>query len=282
MHREVEDYQRIEKAIQFLGANYRQQPSLDDIARSVKLSEFHFQRLFRRWAGISPKRFVQFLTLEHAKKILEDSRSVLDAAYDSGLSGPSRLHDLFVSVEAMTPGEFKAKGAGLKIDYGYHPSPFGECFLAVTGRGICGLGFVGEPGRTQALKDFKRRWPAATFYEDERRTQAYAGRIFASTKRRGAQPVKLYLMGTNFQIKVWEALLRIPPGSLVCYEDLARQIGNPSASRAVGSAVGRNPISFLIPCHRTIRKMGMMGGYHWGITRKKAMLAWEAARRNGE
>jgi AraC family transcriptional regulator of adaptative response/methylated-DNA-[protein]-cysteine methyltransferase len=277
----VEDYQRIEKAIQFLAQNYHHQPSLDEVARSVNLSEYHFQRLFRRWAGISPKRLVQFLTLEHAKQLLEESRSVLDAAYDAGLSSPSRLHDLFVNVEAMTPGEFKAKGAGLEINFGFHPSPFGECLLAVTERGICGLGFVKDGGRAQALEDFKRRWPAAAFREDFQKTRTYIGRIFGSKKRNGAHPMKLLLMGTNFQIKVWEALLRIPPGSVVCYEDLARRLGKPSAARAVGSAVGRNPISFLIPCHRAIRKMGITGDYHWGAARKKAILAWEAAHCSG-
>jgi AraC family transcriptional regulator of adaptative response/methylated-DNA-[protein]-cysteine methyltransferase len=282
MQTKVEDYQRIEKAIQFLAENYHHQPSLDEVARNVNLSEYHFQRLFRRWAGISPKRFVQFLTLEHAKQVLEDSRSVLDATYDAGLSSPSRLHDLFVNAEAMTPGEFKTKGAGLKINYGFHPSPFGECLLAATERGICGLGFVGEGGRLQALEDFKRRWPAAEFQENSQKTRSYIDRIFSPTKTNGSNPVKLLLMGTNFQIRVWEALLRIPPGAVVCYEDLARRLGKPSASRAVGSAVGRNPISFLIPCHRAIRKMGITGDYHWGAARKKAILAWEAARKNGE
>lgn len=282
MQTKAEDYRRIEKAIQFLAENYHHQPSLDEVARNVNLSEYHFQRLFRRWAGISPKRLVQFLTLEHAKKVLEESRSVLDAAYDAGLSSPSRLHDLFVNVEAMTPGEFKAKGAGCKISYGYHPSPFGECLLAVTERGICGLGFVGQGGRAQALEDFKRRWPAAEFQQNPRKTRITIDRVFSPKKRNGSNPVKLLLMGTNFQVKVWEALLRIPPGSMVCYEDLARQLGKPSAARAVGSAVGRNPISFLIPCHRAIRKMGITGDYHWGAARKKAILAWEAARKNGE
>jgi len=276
METNVEDYRRIEKAIEFLAANYQNQPSLNEVARNASLSEFHFQRLFRRWAGISPKRFVQFLTLEHAKQALEESRSVLDAAYDAGLSGPGRLHDLFVTTEAMTPGEFKAKGAGLEISYGFHPSPFGECFLAVTERGICGLGFVGERDRNETLEDFKTRWPEAKFEENTEKTKGYVAGIFNPQQRNGA--LKLLLVGTNFQIKVWEALLRIPPGAVACYEDLARRIGKPSAARAVGSAVGRNPISFLIPCHRAIRKMGITGDYHWGAARKKAILAWEAAR----
>jgi AraC family transcriptional regulator, regulatory protein of adaptative response / methylated-DNA-[protein]-cysteine methyltransferase len=280
MQTNAEDYRRIERAIEFLAENYQNQPSLDEVARSANLSEFHFQRLFRRWAGISPKRLVQFLTLEHAKQALEDSRSVLDAAYDAGLSSPSRLHDLFVTTEAMTPGEFKAKGAGLEISYGFHPSPFGECLLAVTERGICGLGFVGERDRKQTLEDFKGRWPAAQFHEDSEKTQTYVDGIFNHQKKNS--PLKLLLMGTNFQIKVWEALLRIPAGSVVCYEDLARRVGKPTAARAVGGAVGRNPISFLIPCHRAIRKMGITGDYHWGAARKKAILAWEAARQSVE
>ena len=185
MQTKVEDYQRIEKAIQFLAENYHHQPSLDEVARNVNLSEYHFQRLFRRWAGISPKRFVQFLTLEHAKQVLEESRSVLDAAYDAGLSSPSRLHDLFVNAEAMTPGEFKTKGAGLKISYGFHPSPFGECLLAATERGICGLGFVGEGGRSQALEDFKRRWPAAEFQENSQKTRLiYRQNLQSQEKKR--------------------------------------------------------------------------------------------------
>jgi AraC family transcriptional regulator of adaptative response/methylated-DNA-[protein]-cysteine methyltransferase len=282
MQTKVEDYLRIEKAIQFLTENYHHQPSLDEVARSVNLSEYHFQRLFRGWAGISPKRLVQFLTLEYAKKALEESRSVLEASYDAGLSSPSRLHDLFVNVEAMTPGAFKSKGAGLEISYGFHPSPFGECLLAVTERGICGLGFVADGGRARALKDFKQRWPAARFQENPQKTRIYIDRIFSSKKRNGAHPVKLLLLGTNFQIKVWEALLRVPLGSVVSYEDLARRLGKPAASRAVGSAVGRNPISFLIPCHRAIRKMGITGDYHWGAARKKAILAWEAALQKRE
>ena len=282
MPTKIEDYQRIEKAIQFLAQNYHEQPSLDEVARNVNLSEYHFQRLFRRWAGISPKRLLQFLTLEHAKKVLEQSRSVLDAAYDAGLSSPSRLHDLFVNVEAMTPGEFKAKGAGLKINFGFHPSPFGECLLAVTERGICGLGFVGDGGRVQALDDFKRRWPAAEFCENPQKTRTTIDRIFSLKKRNGSDPVKVLLLGTNFQVKVWEALLRIPSGSMLSYEDLARQLGKPLAARAVGNAVARNPISFLIPCHRAVRKMGITGNYHWGAARKKAILAWEAARCSGD
>ena len=244
----------------------------------MHLSEFHFQRLFRRWAGISPKRFIQFLTLEHAKKLLGGSHSVLDATYDAGLSSPGRLHDLFVNIEAMTPGEFKAQGAGLRISYGFHPSPFGECLLAVTERGICGLGFIDAGGRAQILRDFQARWPEAHWEENARLTQPYIRRIFGGEKRNGNRPITLVLHGTNFQIKVWEALLRIPMGSVVPYEDLATTVCSARAARAVGGAVGKNPIAFLIPCHRVIRKAGGIGGYHWGAARKRAMLAWEAAR----
>jgi len=274
----VDDYSRIERAILFLEENYHRQPELREVAKSVHLSEFHFQRLFRRWAGISPKRFIQFLTLEHAKKLLEGSHNLLDATYDAGLSSPGRLHDLFVNIEAMTPGEFKAKGAGLSIRYGFHPCPFGECLLAVTERGICGLGFMDPGGRAQILRDFKSRWPEAHWEEDARLTLPFISRIFGGEKRNGSRPLTLLLHGTNFQIKVWEALLRIPPGSVIPYEDLAVSVCNSRAARAVGGAVGKNPIAFLIPCHRVIRKAGGIGGYHWGSARKKAMLIWEAAR----
>jgi len=277
-----EDYLRIAKAIRFLEENFRRQPDLTEIARSVNLSEYHFQRLFRRWAGISPKRFVQFLTLEYAKRLLEKSRSLLDATYDAGLSSPSRLHDLFVTIEAMTPGEFKARGASLKISYGFHSSPFGECLLAVTERGICGLGFVGKGGRARTLREMKGRWKEADFAENPRVTRPYVERIFARARKNGAQPLTLFLKGTNFQIKVWEALLKVPLGSLVCYVDLAAAIGKPKAARAVGSAVGRNPVAFIIPCHRAIRKAGVIGNYHWGGARKKAMLVWEAAQIKSE
>ncbi len=278
MQPNLEDYSRIERAILFLEENYHRQPELREVAQSVHLSEFHFQRLFRRWAGISPKRFIQFLTLEHAKKLLGGSHSVLDATYDAGLSSPGRLHDLFVNLEAMTPGEFKAKGAGLGISYGFHPSPFGECLLSVTERGICGLGFIAAGGRAKTLRDFQSRWPEARWEENTRLTKPYISRIFGVEERNGNRPITLVVQGTNFQIKVWEALLKIPMGSVVPYEDLAITVCSARAARAVGGAVGKNPIAFLIPCHRVIRKAGGIGGYHWGAARKRAMLAWEAAR----
>jgi len=278
MARSTDDYARIEQALAYLEKNYHRRPDLEEVARSVNLSPFHFQRLFKRWAGISPKQFVQFLTLEHAKKLLEDSRSVLDATYASGLSSPGRLHDLFVSIEAVSPGEFKNQGAGLKISYGYHPTPFGECQLAATERGICGLGFVSRGARAKTLADLHRRWKNAEFEENPRATRPYAERIFGRNGYHPQRPVRLLLRGTNFQMKVWEALLRVPPGSVTCYEDIAARIGKPKAVRAVGSAVARNPVAYLIPCHRVIRKIGVFGDYHWGGTRKKALLAWEAAR----
>ena len=274
----LSDYTRMERAILFLEENYHRQPELREVAQSVHLSEFHFQRLFRRWAGISPKRFIQFMTLEHAKKLLGGSHSVLDATYDAGLSSPGRLHDLFVNIEAMTPGEFKAQGAGLRIIYGFHTSPFGECLLAVTGRGICGLGFAGPGGHAAILRDFKSRWPEAHWEANPKVTHPYIRRIFGTEKGNGSRPITLVLRGTNFQVKVWEALLKIPMGSVVPYEDLAARVCSARAARAVGGAVGRNPIAFLIPCHRIIRKAGGIGGYHWGAARKKAMLIWEAAR----
>ena len=270
------DYQLIAAAIAFLEANHRSQPSLEELADHLAVSPFHLQRLFKRWAGISPKRFVQFLTVEHAKQLLAESRTMLDAAYETGLSGPGRLHDLFVNVEAMTPGEFKLRGHGLTIQYGFHATPFGECLLAITERGICGLTFVGQPGREAELEALRGRWPAAELVENEAATAAVADKIFAPDHGR-EDAVRLLLAGTNFQIKVWEALLRIPPGSVSTYEDVAQWVGQPSAARAVGGAVGANAIAYLIPCHRVIRKSGVIQDYRWGSTRKKAILGWEAS-----
>ncbi|MCL5669948.1 MAG: methylated-DNA--[protein]-cysteine S-methyltransferase [Acidobacteria bacterium] len=274
-----DDYSRIEKAIHYLDERFPAQPDLSEVAKSVNLSPFHFQRLFRRWAGISPKRFLQFLMLDYAKHALEQSGNVLDAAYAAGLSSPSRLHDLFVSVEAVTPGEFKKRGVGLRISYGFHPSPFGECLLAVTDRGICAMYFV-TSNRKAVLDEVRHRWPGADFVEDTKTTGRYLGRIFPRNRRPRKLPIDL--RGTNFQIKVWQALLEIPPGAVTPYEDLAARVGNPKATRAVGTAVGQNPIAFIIPCHRVIRKVGTIGNYHGGVNRKRAMLAWEAARTHGE
>jgi len=270
------DYARIEKAIRFLDAHYQDQPELDAVAREVGLSPYHFQRLFHRWAGVSPKRFLQFLTVDHARRLLDGNASVLDAALDAGLSGPSRLHDLFVAYDAVTPGEAKRKGAGLAIACGFHASPFGECLVGATARGLCWLGFVTAEGRRGALDRLRGRWPHATLAEDAGATAPLAARAFAP--RRGGPPLPVHLTGTNFQLKVWEALLRIPPGGVVAYEDVARAVGSPGAVRAVGSAVGRNPLAFLVPCHRVIRKTGPFDAYAWGRERKRAILGWEAAR----
>ena len=272
------DYLRIEKAISFLQSNYTRQPDLSEVARSVHLSEFHFQRLFTRWAGISPKKFLQYLTLEHAKRALKESRSVLDATFDAGLSSPGRLHDLFVTIEAMTPGEFKESGEGLTVLYGYHPTPFGECLLAITGRGICGLSFVPEGKRAAVLKELRERWTGATLREAPDETQPSVDKLFSRTPAQRRKPLPLILKGTNFQVKVWEALMRIPEGGVVSYESLARAVGKPNASRAVGNAVGKNPIAYIIPCHRVIRQAGVIGNYHWGMERKKALLGWEWAK----
>ena len=275
----LDDYARIEKAIHYLDERFPAQPDLAEVARSVNLSPWHFQRIFTRWAGISPKRFLQFLMLDYAKQALERSGNILDAAYAAGLSSPSRLHDLFVSVEAVTPGEFKKRGAGLRISYGFHPSPFGECLLAVTDRGICAMYFVTST-RKAVLDEVRHRWPEAGFVENPEATGQYLTRIFPQNSPTGKLPIDL--RGTNFQIKVWQALLEIPPGAVVPYENLAARVGNPKATRAVGSAVGQNPIAFIIPCHRVIRKVGAVGNYHGGVSRKRAILAWEAARTHGE
>jgi AraC family transcriptional regulator of adaptative response/methylated-DNA-[protein]-cysteine methyltransferase len=274
------DYHRIERAIRYLDAAAPAQPSLTDVARHVGLSSFHFQRVFTRWAGLSPKRFSQVLALTFAKELLQRSRNLLDATYDAGLSSGGRLHDLFVTLEAVTPGEYRTSGAGLRIDAGFHDSPFGECLLAVTDRGICALTFL-DGERHAALRDLAARWPNATVEETPRVTAPVAARIFRSMEIRdplSVVPLSLLVRGTNFQVKVWEALLRIPAGGVTTYEHVAASVGAPRATRAVGTAVGRNPVAFLIPCHRVIRSTGALGAYRWGLPRKRAMLAWEAGR----
>ena len=272
------DYDRVEMAISFIDTSFPARPGLREIAAHVGLSEHHFQRLFSRWVGISPKRFLQFLTKEYAKKLLETRSNLLDVTYEAGLSSPGRLHDLFVSCEAVTPGEYKSRGLGISIRYGFHPSPFGECLLASTGRGICGLYFIKDGDREAVFSQFTASWQNADLIEDPKIARKLVVRIFDSTINRESAPLHLLLNGTNFQIKVWEALVKIPLGSVVAYEDLAVWVGRPKAARAVGSAVGRNPISFIIPCHRVIRKTADFGNYGGGISRKKAILGWEAAR----
>ncbi len=272
------DYRRVEKAILYLQDHFLEQPDLATVARAAHLSEFHFQRLFSRWAGISPKRFLQFLTVEHAKRQLADARALLEVTLESGLSSPGRLHDLFVSVEAVTPGEFKTRGAGVHIHHGVHPTRFGPCLLGVTERGVCWLGFSGGDSNKEAVKPMKQCWAGATFSERPDLTAPVAARIFSGLNDAPQSPLALLLLGTNFQIKVWQALLKIPAGVLVSYETIGGLIGAADASRAIGSAVGRNPIACLIPCHRVIRKTGLVGGYRWGEARKRAILGWEAAR----
>lgn len=278
--RNTADYHRIERAIRYLDDAAPVRPSLEQVAKHVGMSSFHFQRLFTRWAGISPKRFSQVLALEYAKERLRDSRNMIDATYDSGLSSGGRLHDLFVNLEAVTPGEFRDNGSGLRISAGFHESPFGEALVATTDRGVVGLTFH-EGNRRAALRDLQARWPMATIEERPKVTAPVAARVFSALDVRDPQsviPLGLLVRGTNFQVKVWRALLQIPVGTVATYEDIATAVGSPGAVRAVGTAVGRNPVAFLIPCHRVIRTTGALGGYRWGLPRKRAMLAWEAGR----
>jgi AraC family transcriptional regulator of adaptative response/methylated-DNA-[protein]-cysteine methyltransferase len=272
------DYARIEQAILFIESNFRSQPALEEIAAGVGLSPFHFQRLFRRWAGVSPKRFVQYLTANHAESLLRESRNLLDVTDEAGLSSPGRLHDLIVTIHGVTPGQLRAGGAGLTIRFGIHPSPFGACLIAMTDRGICGLSFIQPDEREEAITALAHRWSEATLRERSGATRPVVERIFAASRKPADAPFDLFVKGTNFQIKVWEALLTIPPGAVASYQEIARRVGAPAATRAVGTAVGQNPVSYLIPCHRIIRKSGAFGNYGGGVTRKKALLGWEAAR----
>lgn len=279
------DYAHVERAITFLSQQWKEQPSIAEIAEAVGLSESHLTAVFRRWAGLSPKALLQALTLDYARSLLRKSASVLDASFESGLSSPARLHDLFVTHEAMSPGEYKARGAGLTLTYGFHPSPFGEALFVTTPRGLAGLGWV-EAGedlaaqRALALVDMQRRWPRANFLRDEGTTAPFVARVFDAQRWRVDEPLKVVLIGSDFEISVWQALLTLPLGSATTYADLARQIGKPKAPRAVGAAVGRNPISFVVPCHRVLGSGGKLTGYHWGLTRKQAILGWEASYNN--
>ena len=272
-----EDYRRVAAAIAYIEGHAGDQPSLESVADAVGLSPHHFHRLFRRWAGTTPKRFLQLLTLEEAKRRLEESRTVLETSWDVGLSGPGRLHDLFVTVDGVTPGEFARGGAGVEVRYGFTPTPFGRALIGRTGRGVCHLTFVDtEPGREPeavALAELSARWPEAGL----RRDDTGAGEI-ADTMFRGDRP-PLHVRGTNFQLRVWQALLAIPPGRIAAYSDVAEGLGRPESTRAVAGAVAANRVGFLIPCHRVIRKVGEAGGYRWGTTRKRAILAWESANR---
>jgi AraC family transcriptional regulator of adaptative response/methylated-DNA-[protein]-cysteine methyltransferase len=270
------DYDVVRRVIELLSLDYRNQPSLDAIAAELGQSPTQLQKLFTRWAGLSPKAFLQAVTLDHAKRLLgADGLPLLEASIEVGLSGPSRLHDLFVSHEAMSPGEWKAKGGGLTIRYGYHPSPFGLALVMATDRGLAGLAFADDGNEKEALADMTRRWPNAVYVEDHEATFPYVGRVFDRSNWLADRPLKVVLIGTDFQVRVWQSLLKIPYGKAVTYSHVARDIGQPKASRAVGAAIGANPISFVVPCHRAVGKSGALTGYHWGLTRKRAMLGWE-------
>ena len=272
----MNDYQKIEQSIQYLEHNYVYQPTLSEIAEHVGLSEFHFQRLFKRWAGISPKRFVQYLSAQLSGQLLREANGTLDVSLDSGLSGPSRLHDLMVNVYAMTPKEYRDYGETLIIAYGWHKTAFGQCLAAVTEKGLCWLSFHNGDDE-EGFQELQNEWPAASFVANAEKTKPIVDLIFRTEESDGNQ-ILLHLKGTNLQIRVWEALLTIPPGDIVSYSQLAEMVDRPAAVRAVASAVGRNAISYVIPCHRVLRKSGNIGGYRWGTSRKRAMLAWDDAR----
>ncbi len=277
------EYDKIDRALEFIKENFRRQPRLSEIASYVGLSEYHFQRTFRQWAGVSPKRFQQFLTIEYAKNVLDESRSILDASYEAGLSGPSRLHDLFVTVEGQTPGEFKESGEGLVIRHGIHLTPFGPTHIGITERGICGLVFLDHSDMTAARSCLEDSWPRARLIEDQAMAKHYLERIFGRTREPRPEPLQLFVKGPDFHLKVWRALLKIPPGCMLSYGDVGELIGDRQAARAVGNAVAANPVSYLIPCHRVIHKMGILGSYRWrATTRQLALIGWEAAKRQAE
>ena len=276
---EGDDYSTVRRVIEMITEDYREQPGLDDIAGRLGQSPTQLQKTFTRWAGLSPKAFLQAVTLDHAKRLLrQEELPLLETSFEVGLSGPGRLHDLFVTHEAMSPGEWKARGAGLTIRYGLHPSPFGGALVMITDRGLAGLAFTDEPDGMDAFEDMASRWPNAHYVEDVEATAAYAERIFDPKRWDPKAPLRVVLIGSDFQVRVWEALLRIPMGCAVTYSSIAERLGQPTASRAVGAAVGRNPISFVVPCHRALGKSGALTGYHWGLTRKRAMLGWESGK----
>jgi AraC family transcriptional regulator of adaptative response/methylated-DNA-[protein]-cysteine methyltransferase len=272
------DYDVVRKAIGHIRGHWREQPEIETIAEAAGVTPTELHHLFRRWAGLSPKAFLQALTLDGARQLLRDSASVLDATYEVGLSGPGRLHDLFVTHEAMSPGEWKTGGEGLTVFFGFHPSPFGSALVMATGRGLAGLAFADHGKERAALADMKGRWPRAIYVEDSARTSAIARRIFDPKQWQREQPLRVVLIGTDWEVRVWDTLLKIPMGKLVTYSDIACKLDKPTAPRAVGTAVGKNPISFVVPCHRVVGKSGDVTGYHWGITRKRAMLGWEAGQ----
>jgi AraC family transcriptional regulator, regulatory protein of adaptative response / methylated-DNA-[protein]-cysteine methyltransferase len=272
------DYDVVRKAIGHIRGHWREQPEIETIAEAAGVTPTELHHLFRRWAGLTPKAFLQALTLNGARELLRDSASVLDATYEVGLSGPGRLHDLFVTHEAMSPGEWKSGGEGLTVRFGFHPSPFGSALVMATERGLAGLAFA-DPGEEKAaLADMQSRWPRATYVEDSARTAAIARRIFDPSQWNPSEPLRVVLIGTDWEVRVWDTLLKIPMGRLVTYSDIAGKVDAPKAARAVGAAVGKNPVSFVVPCHRVVGKAGELTGYHWGITRKRAMLGWEAGK----
>ena len=272
------DSEVVRRVIEKISLDYREQPSLEALAAELGETTTGLQKLFTRWAGLSPKAFLQAITLDHARRLLDSGMPLLETALELGMSGPGRLHDLFVTHEAISPGEYKARGAGLTIRYGYHLSPFGHALIMVTDRGLAGLAFA-DPGEEQAaFEDMSARWPNAAYVEDMSATASYAARIFDPARWRAEEPLRVVLIGTDFQVRVWQALLKIPIGRARAYSDIAAEIGCPAASRAVGAAVGANPLSFVVPCHRALGKSGALTGYHWGLTRKRAMLGWEAAQ----
>jgi AraC family transcriptional regulator, regulatory protein of adaptative response / methylated-DNA-[protein]-cysteine methyltransferase len=272
------DYDVVRRAIGHIRGHWREQPEIEAIAEAAGVTPTELHHLFRRWAGLTPKAFLQALTLDGARQLLRDSASVLDATYEVGLSGPGRLHDLFVTHEAMSPGEWKTGGEGLTVFFGFHPSPFGSALVMATERGLAGLAFADPGEEAAALADMKARWPRAAYVEDSARTAAIARRIFDSSQWQQDKPLRVVLIGTDWEVRVWETLLQIPMGRLTTYSDIASKIHKPAAARAVGAAVGKNPVSFVVPCHRVVGKSGDLTGYHWGITRKRAMLGWEAGQ----
>ena len=273
----MSDYERIAKAIHYVTNQVGQQPTLDEMAAHVHLSSYHFQRMFTRWAGVTPKRFLQVLTVERAKKLLQEAKPILEVTHEVGLSSGSRLYDHFVSLEAVTPGEYKTQGSGLTIEYAVHETVFGSAFIAITPRGICNFSFPEESNAEQEIKDLVKRWPYAQLINNSKHTAEIIESMFALENDKD-RPLSLLVSGTNFQVSVWRALLDIPMGKVVSYSQVATSIGRPNSARAVGKAIGSNPIGFLIPCHRVIQQSGKLGGYHWGATRKHAIHLWEAAR----
>jgi AraC family transcriptional regulator of adaptative response/methylated-DNA-[protein]-cysteine methyltransferase len=272
------DYETVRQVIEIMTVDYRDQPSLEMIAARMGRSPTQLQKTFTRWAGLSPKAFLQAVTLDHAKRLLrQEQLPLLETSIEVGMSGPGRLHDLFVTHEAMSPGEWKAKGEGLTIRWGYHVSPFGLALVMVTDRGLAGVAFADAGEEAACFEDMAQRWPKANYVEDVAATMPYASRIFEPQAWRCDQPLRVVLLGTDFQVRVWKSLLKIPFGKAVTYSDIAQDIGQPTASRAVGAAVGANPMSFVVPCHRALGKSGALTGYHWGLTRKRAMLGWESA-----